>query len=359
MENNFKIKNISFIMLLVGVLTSYSYGEIDLDSKIWKLAKTNEFCQAKNFKGMNINIFNEEGQTPLMVAAQHNNSSFIECMRQAQVDIFMKDHNGKTVFDYIKKPQSKREEVFSMRTYNALRQLEVYQIIGDKAQIVQENINLKKGIYKFWIEGAICEEFDIPQDIQCIVLEKKKRHGRSYDIYEHDVNRGVPPIFAAIQNHLYMKLFQILDGGANIEMKNKFDDPPLIFAIYQNDDNLVKILLEYGANPNVMDGDKFHGHYLYSALSKVAVTNRVETVKLLLQYGADVNYQQTKSETALTVAAKGCKNFELVKLLLDHGANPTLEDWFGQNTLTGLKGYCKDDKAYKKMKRFIEKNKLF
>lgn len=323
--------NISFILLLVGVLSSGSYGvydEVDLDSNLWKLAKTNGFCRAVNYKDVNVNIFNEEGQTPLMVATQQNNSRFIECMQQAKADVFAQDHNGKNAFDYIKQPTNKREEVFSARTHNALWQLLVHQIIGKKAQIIQEEINLKKGIYKLLIEGASCEEFSLPKEIQCTSRKKMKRYGPKYAIYESDVDRGVPPIFAAIQNRMYNQLKHVLDMGADIEEKNKFEDTPLIFAIYQNDDKLVKLLLEYGANPNVMDGDKVKGHELYSALSKVAVTNRISTVKLLLEHGADVNLQRNKSETALTVASKGCKNFELVKLLLDHGANPELPDWF-------------------------------
>ena len=352
MKNNLKIKNIHFIIILVGVFTSYSYGEygeVDLESKLWEFVKTDNFCRAVNFKDVNVNIFNEEGQSPLMIAAGHNNSRFIECMKQAKADVFMEDHNGKTAFNYLQQPKSKREEIFSIRTYNALRQLEVHQIIGDKARMVQEEINLKKGIYKISIEGASCDEFALPQDIQCITLEKKKRNGPAYTIYEHDVNRGVPPIFAAIQNRMHNKVRQILDMGADIEMKNKFGATPLMFAILQNDDKLVKILLEYGSNPNHLNG-------LYSPLSKVCVTNRVSTAKLLIEYGADVNYQYNKSETALTVAAKSCKNFDMVKLLLDNGANTELVDMFGKNTLTGLKRYCRDDILYKKMKNFIERN---
>lgn len=185
-------------------------------------------------------------------------------------------------------------------------------------------------------------------------INKKHQNVQNKIIYEQDVQRGVPPIFAAIQNHLDEKLFEILDGGADIEMKNKFGTTPLSFAIYQHDDNLVKILLDYGANPNVIDGNG-----LYSPLSEVCVTNRVSTAKLLLQHGADVNYQHNKSETALTVAAKSCKNFEMVKLLLENGADPMLEDRFSNNLFIGLKRYCRDNKQYQKMDRFIKQNKLF
>ena len=353
MGNNFKKKHIHFLMILTIILTSLSYGNDDAEAKLWQAAKTDNFCRMIMFKGMNADIYNEYGQTPIMVAAQQSNSRFIDCLREAQVDVLLKDNDGKTAFYYIKKPKTQMEEMYSIRTYNALRRLEVYQMIGDKARIVQEDINLKKRRYKLWIEGALCEEFPIPDDIECIEKEKIDRSGSRYEIYTKDVKRGVPLIFAAIQNNLHDTLEDLLHEGADIELKNKFETTPLGFAIYQNDDKLVKILLKNAANPNVIDGNG-----LYSPLSEACVTNRISTVKLLLKYGADVNYQYNKSETALTVAAKECKNFELVKLLLGHGADPKLMDSFGHNTLTGLRRYCRDIVTYRKMQKFIEWNSL-
>ena len=352
MNNSLKITNMSLLMVFMFLIT-FSYGNDDEESKLWKAAKTDNFCRGITFKGMNANIYNEYGQTPIMVAAQRNNSRFIDCLRKANVDVWLKDNDGKTAVGYLKQPQTKTEAIYSIRTYNALRALEIYQIIGEKAQIVESEIDLKKRIFNFWIEGALCEEFPIPKDITCFEGEKKDRTGSRYEVYKKDINRGVPPIFAAIQNNLNDKLQELLDEGANVELKNKFGTTPLGFAMYHNDDKLVETLLKHGANSNVIDGNG-----LYTPLSEACVTNKISTIKLLLKYGADVNYQYNKSETALTVAAKGCKNFELVKLLLNHGADVKPIDRFGHNTLTGLRRYCRDIVAYRKMQKFIEWNTL-
>ena len=124
---------------------------------------------------------------------------------------------------------------------------------------------------------------------------------------------------------------------------------PLIFAVYQHDDKLVEILLKHGANPNFVDRNG-----LYSPLSQACEENRISTAILLIKYGADVNYQYKKSETALTVAAKGCKNFELVQLLLDNGAKPDLIDIYRHSTVTGLFIQCKDKKKYEKMMKLLK-----
>jgi len=343
MRNN----GIKFLMIFAVIGTLSLRGNDDTEMKLFKASKTDNFCRTIMFKGMNADIYNEYGQTPIMLAAQQSNSRFIDCLRESKVDVRLKDNDGKTAFDYIKQPKTQTEEMYSIRTYNALRRLEVYQIIGNKARIVQEDINLKKHIYKLRIEGALCEEFPLPEDIKCVSSKQKKRYGSIGSIYESDVNRGVPPIFAAIQNRLYKILSEILDDGADIEMKNKFGDTPLQFAYKQNDDRLLQILLEYGANPDVGKG-------FYSLLSEACVINRIATVKLLLEYGANINYQYKKSESALKVAAKGCKNFELVQLLLDKGAKLNLIDDFGFNIVETLYIHCRNNKqGYEKMLKLI------
>ena len=177
----------------------------------------------------------------------------------------------------------------------------------------------------------------------------KKRNSPAYRLYEQDIKRGVPPIFAAIQNRLHKELLEILATGADIELKNKFETTPLSFAIYQKDDTIIKILLDHGANPNVIDGNG-----RYTPLSQAIVYNRASTVKLLLRYDADVNFKSNKSETALTVAAKGCKNFKIVSLLLYKGADPDLIDSFGFTSKTGLFRYCRKDANYEKMMKLLE-----
>ena len=180
----------------------------------------------------------------------------------------------------------------------------------------------------------------------------KPKDGKDYKVYEQDVKRGVPPIFAAIQNYLHEKLVEILDSGVDIELKNKFGTTPLSFAIYQNNDTTVKILLDHGANPNVIDGN---GNY--TPLSQAILNGRESTVNILIrhQYSMDVNFQSSKSETALTVAAKGCKKFKIVRLLLYKGANPDLIDRFGFTSKSGLFRYCKKDANYEKMMKLLDR----
>ncbi len=306
----------------------------DTEEKINK-AKKNEDYTGRHFYTFDLNMVNHIEDDLTKIWSDKNDSV---CEQQLSVNYIY--------------------EVFIEKYIPIFEVENIQSQFGDKPQqreVDWYNLLMKK--HPEYLEKKKKEEIVLNIEYKKIqkqeVLEKKEQNTQRNTIYEQDVNRGVPPIFAAIQNHLDKKLSEILDSGADIEIKNKFGATPLIFSLYQHDDKLVKILLEYGANPNLINGDG-----LYSPLSEVCVTNRLSTAKLLLEHGADVNYQYKKSETALTVAVKECKNFEMVKLLLDNGADPKLIDRFGTNTLTGLKRYCQDDTAYIEMKNFIQRNSL-
>ena len=76
-------------------------------------------------------------------------------------------------------------------------------------------------------------------------------------------------------------------------------------------ETIVKLLLEYGANPNVKDR-----HYLYKSISYDLNTS----LEALLEHGADPN---VKKYNPLFWACDG-NDIEAILLLLEHGANPNL-----------------------------------
>ena len=81
--------------------------------------------------------------------------------------------------------------------------------------------------------------------------------------------------------------------------------------------NVVKVLLDQGADPNIQ-ADKEYGK---TPLHMAAVGNHKEVVKTLLDKGADPNKEDEGKETPLHFASyKGFNG--VVKLLLDGGADP-------------------------------------
>ncbi|KAL9611237.1 MAG: hypothetical protein Q9167_004120 [Letrouitia subvulpina] len=89
-------------------------------------------------------------------------------------------------------------------------------------------------------------------------------------------------------------------------------------ASYAGQDQNVKALLGLGSNVNLIGGRS--GTCLQGAASQ----GWVETVKILLDSGADVNESKAGKSGSALMAAIDCEKHEVVKVLLERGADPSL-----------------------------------
>lgn len=77
---------------------------------------------------------------------------------------------------------------------------------------------------------------------------------------------------------------------------------------------------------DINERDPFGGS---SPLISAAVFGKPEAAKLLIENGADINFQNNDGSTALLTAAFFCRP-EIVKMLLDHNADKTIKNKYGQ-----------------------------
>ena len=91
----------------------------------------------------------------------------------------------------------------------------------------------------------------------------------------------------------------LLEKGANIEATTKEGKTALYIATTQGDLNKVKYLLKQGANNNVKDS---MGTTPLLALLNEPTENKLAITKELLSYGADINAQDKEGNTPLILA---------------------------------------------------------
>lgn len=120
-----------------------------------------------------------------------------------------------------------------------------------------------------------------------------------------------------------------------------FQDSPLMHASYRNRLDAVQMLLEYGAEPNVLNvyGNSALMFAVNPNKSEMEMDTRVEIVRLLCDAGANPDHTQSAAsnslrsylgaagqlgDTALTIAARRVRP-ELVKALLECGADITIK----------------------------------
>lgn len=160
-------------------------------------------------------------------------------------------------------------------------------------------------------------------------------------------NQGNTPLHLSFRSGEIAEL--LVQAGAEINVTNQNGLTPLDWAVGWKESHTAGVLLAHGAtlklvsacilgnvdfvksaieaDPAVADApignDKSESPLVIAALH-----GRVEIVRLLLEHGATMNYNDDRRTTPLHAAAEG-GNTEIVKLLLDHGADLAASSYQG------------------------------
>lgn len=260
----------------------------------------NNLRKISNFikRGINVNVTNEDGKTPLILAVEHNHDQAFKQLINAGADVNLKDNYGKTALMYA----------------------------------IKENLN---NLIKILIDkGALLDIQDNEGRTALMLLGRKKN--ASIDIAELFINNGAD--LNLVDEDGYDALLYAA-GGDNIDLVQYFLNIGADFDASKNDcysllrlavdHNLFEIakkLLEQGQSPNSPPESE-------TLLMQAASEGQFDMVKILIDYGADVNAKTRElfgtigdrevgrwgGETALMFAEKN-GHTEIVKLLKKAGA---------------------------------------
>ncbi|MEE8348559.1 MAG: ankyrin repeat domain-containing protein, partial [Acidobacteriota bacterium] len=119
---------------------------------------------------------------------------------------------------------------------------------------------------------------------------------------------------------------------------------PFVLAAAVNDVSVMRLLAAGGADPLTITGDHTTALMVAAGLGRTSdrtddeeVRTALESVKLAVELGADVNATNDRGQTALQGAARVGLN-PLIQFLVDEGAEIDVKDNFGQTALSLASG---------------------
>jgi ankyrin repeat protein len=127
---------------------------------------------------------------------------------------------------------------------------------------------------------------------------------------------------------------KLLEAGiTHINSKNLAGETPLYLACNQQfvDSEMIALLLEHGADPNVASVDD-ETPFALICDSDIDMETLIDVATMMLKKGANVNCTTIEGLTPLHLAAID-NNIELVALLMLYGANPELVDGSNKKAL--------------------------
>ena len=113
---------------------------------------------------------------------------------------------------------------------------------------------------------------------------------------------------------------------------------PLITAAFFGNTEAAKILIDAGADLNYQNADGS------TALHTAAAFGKTEVANILIDAGIDLSTQNNEGSTALHTAAFLCRE-EIVKALLEKGADKTLKNKMGQTAFETVEAPFEDVKG--------------
>jgi ankyrin repeat protein len=131
----------------------------------------------------------------------------------------------------------------------------------------------------------------------------------------------ITPLYRAILDTHLEAVQVLLEHHADVNLKSITGKTPLyrlISSVSSQEGKVVDIvrrLVEYGADPNIRDYDDS------TALHQASFHGSLEAAPLLLSYGAKLDGKDSRGRTPFHVAASNGHD-DITKLLLEHGAVP-------------------------------------
>ncbi|WPC23812.1 ankyrin repeat domain-containing protein [Brachyspira hyodysenteriae] len=150
--------------------------------------------------------------------------------------------------------------------------------------------------------------------------------------YGADVNQkdfsGLTPLMNASINGYVKLAIELINHNADVnarelDSRGNISADSLFYAVNANNSlELVKVLLNSGANPNIVYSDLEEGNF--TILDRSLYYNNFEIFKTLVENGANIDKVNDRGEPFIVDAIRR-ERFDVVKYLVEKGIDPTMK----------------------------------
>jgi len=268
----------------------------------------------------------------LSYAARHNDVTLTEMLLKFGAQLELRDTSGKTALYYALEP-IKHENVVSVSLEFLLKSGAQVNVLDDTGMS--------------------------PLTLACIkgvlVLVKTLL---SFGADPNLTTTAVYPLSLACQYRYYEIARLLLEHGADMQATNSNSEPALCEALTTFYDggkgsgsDVASLLLDYGADPNVMTSLGETPLYL------ACLNNLTELVQRMLKCGAKVNV--SKNQKSPLIAACRSKHIAMVELLLNEGADPNVPEEIADKSSYALHIAVAGDRPNKYTDGYGDSKELF
>ena len=277
-------------------------------------------------KGADINAKNSKGMTPLHLAGVCGYSHLARFFIDNGADVTIRDINNKTPLDLALKEKHHKTAAILLTgyffKYPFLRYLVLLLII------ISIYIVFRKFLRKPGKAVIICLVVFI-----IINISNNPVFAQALNSKENLPEAKTPAkiqkeqLFKAFESFDYQRVKKLVEANPFLAIaKDKRDEPAIFYAVGSGRKELVELVglfLSKGADPNSKD---FSGNTpLFIAIYK----EDLETARLLLDWGADINLSDRRKITVLHKAVLYNCNINTINFLLENGADINRRDGVG------------------------------
>ena len=148
-------------------------------------------------------------------------------------------------------------------------------------------------------------------------------------VNQKDFN-GLTPLMNASLNGYIKLAIELIKHNADVnervlDSRGNISADSLFYAVNANNKNslgLVKVLLNFGANPNIVYSDPEEGNF--TILDRSLYYNNLEIFKTLVENGANIGKVNDRGEPLIVDAIRR-ERFDIVQYLVEKGIDPTMK----------------------------------